>query len=217
MAVTTNQGLILPDGTDNANVPLTFTDFVTTAGSGMENRLVQRYLSAADRTARNAAPNQGELSYLVSTLGYETFNGTIWISLTKGFVADSTRVSSSAGFTGVEIITDQLSFTSAGPGVIYKLTFFGFVQSTVANDLAQVRMRWQTGGTLTTGGTQFATVTINCDVAGRGALVTFVKTVTGITAGTASIGIGMVRNAGTGTLTSVANANQECYILLETT
>jgi hypothetical protein len=213
--ITTNQGLILPDGTDNANVPLTFTDFVTTAGSGMENRLVQRYLSPADRLARNAAPNEGELSYLASTDGYEFYNGTAWIPLSKGFVSDATRVSSTAGFTTTEIVTDPISFTSNGPAVMYKLSFFGFVQSTVANDLAQIRFRWQTGGTLTTAGTQFSTVTINCDVAGRGALVSFYKVVTGIPAGTASIGVTMVRNSGTGTLTSVGNANQENYVLLE--
>jgi hypothetical protein len=80
MAVTTNQGLILPDGTDNANVPLTFTDFVTTAVSGMENRLVQRYLSIADRTTRNPAPNEGELSYLADLNRYETFNGVAWVT-----------------------------------------------------------------------------------------------------------------------------------------
>jgi hypothetical protein len=78
MAVTTNQGLILPDGTDNANVPLTFTDFVTTPVSGMENRLVQRYLSVADRTARNGAPNEGELSYLTDTNLLQFYNGAAW-------------------------------------------------------------------------------------------------------------------------------------------
>lgn len=78
MVVTTNQGLILPDGTDNANVPLTFTDFVTTAVSGMENRLVQRYLSIADRTARNGAPNEGELSYLTDTNLLQFYNGAAW-------------------------------------------------------------------------------------------------------------------------------------------
>lgn len=81
MAITTNQGLILPDATDNANVPLTFTDFVTTAGSGMENRLVQRYVSIADRTARNPTPNEGELSYLSDLDRYETYTGSVWLTL----------------------------------------------------------------------------------------------------------------------------------------
>lgn len=102
MAITTNQGLILPDGTDNANVPLTFTDFVTTAGSGMENRLVQRYLSIADRTARNAAPNEGELSYLSDLNRYDSYTGTAWIPLypqTVFSVDDPNFVTSSAVYT----------------------------------------------------------------------------------------------------------------------
>jgi hypothetical protein len=81
MAVTTNQGLILPDAGNNANVPLTFTDFVTTAVSGIENRLVERYVSIADRTARNPAPNEGELSYLSDLDRYETYTGTVWLTL----------------------------------------------------------------------------------------------------------------------------------------
>lgn len=69
MALTTNQGLELPDGTDNANVPLSMTQY----NAGVENRLVQRYLSIADRTARNPLPNEGELSYLTDLNIYETF------------------------------------------------------------------------------------------------------------------------------------------------
>lgn len=81
MALTTNQGLILPDAIDNANVPLTFTDFVTTPVSGMENRLVQRYLSSADRTARNPAPIEGEISYLSDLNRYDGYTGTAWVAL----------------------------------------------------------------------------------------------------------------------------------------
>lgn len=93
MAITPNQGLILPDGTDNANVPLTFTDFVTTAGSGMENRLVQRYLSIADRTARNPAPNEGELSYLADLDRYESYTGVAWVTLypQTSYASDNTN------------------------------------------------------------------------------------------------------------------------------
>jgi hypothetical protein len=98
MALTTNQGLILPDGTDNANVPLTFTDFVTTAGSGMENRLVQRYLSIADRTARNAAPNEGEISYLADLNRYDGYTGSAWVALypQNSFAVDTAAYSTSA-------------------------------------------------------------------------------------------------------------------------
>lgn len=109
MAVTTNQGLILPDGTDNANVPLTFTDFVTTAGSGMENRLVQRYLSIADRTTRNPAPNEGELSYLADLNRYDTYTGSTWVPLiTPAAFDDDTTV-----YSGVV----SVAYTTAGAPV----------------------------------------------------------------------------------------------------
>lgn len=108
--LTTNQGLIVPDGTDNANVPLTFTDFVTTAGSGMENRLVQRYLSAADRTARNAAPNEGELSYLSDQNAYYTYTGAAWIPLLSQtvFAAENTV------YSGIVAV----AYTTAGAPVV---------------------------------------------------------------------------------------------------
>lgn len=91
MVATTNQGLILPDGADNANVPLTFTDFVLGA-TGMENRLVQRYLSIADRTARNPAPNEGELSYLADLNRYDTYTGAAWTALFASPIQDYNAV-----------------------------------------------------------------------------------------------------------------------------
>jgi len=77
MALTVNQGLDLPDGTDNANVPLSFTNY----NAGLENRLVERYLSIADRTARNAVPFEGELSYLADLNRYEWYTGASWVTL----------------------------------------------------------------------------------------------------------------------------------------
>lgn len=213
--LTTNQGLILPDGTDNANVPLSFTDFVTTAGSGMENRLVQRYLSAADRTVRNPTPNEGELSYLIDTDAFFFYNGTAWVPLVKGFVTDLTRSANNAGFTA-ETVQDFVTFTSLGPTVRYKFTYNSNCQSTVATDLVRTRLRWQTGGTLTTGGTLFDGVEITMPNVNRSAPITRSSTVTGIPAGTASIGATMERGLGTGTLTSTANGTtQFVYSLLE--
>jgi hypothetical protein len=82
MALTTNQGLILPDGTDNANVPLSFTDY----NSLLENRLVQRYLSIADRTARNGAPNEGELSYLADLNRFDYYQPVLgWVQLIPAY------------------------------------------------------------------------------------------------------------------------------------
>lgn len=86
MALTPNQGLILPDGTDNANVPLSVSELVqgTSPTNGLENRLVERYLSIADRTARNPAPVEGEFSYLADLNRYDSYNGTLWVPVMPG-------------------------------------------------------------------------------------------------------------------------------------
>lgn len=101
MALTTNQGLDIPDGTDNANVPLSFTNY----NSGSENRLVQRYLSIADRTARNAAPNEGELSYLADLNRYEWYTGTAWTNLIPA---------SAPVYEGTSFTTASAVYTTAG-------------------------------------------------------------------------------------------------------
>lgn len=105
MALTTNQGFDIPDGTDNANVPLSFTNY----NAGVENRVVQRYLSIADRTARNAAPNEGEQSYLADLNRYEWYTGTDWIQL----VPASTSSTDAAAF-----FVTSLTFTTVGAGLV---------------------------------------------------------------------------------------------------
>jgi hypothetical protein len=71
---TTDQGLTLPSSSDGDNVPTSFGGYNT----GVESRLVKRYTSAADRTARNPTPTEGELSYLVSTGAVELYDGSAW-------------------------------------------------------------------------------------------------------------------------------------------
>jgi hypothetical protein len=72
--VTANQGLTIPIGADPANAPTAFTAFA----GGVENRLVQRFASVADRTARNPTPNEGELSYLADLNTISYFNNAGW-------------------------------------------------------------------------------------------------------------------------------------------
>lgn len=100
MALTTNQGLDIPDGTNNANVPLSFANY----NGGVENRLVERYLSIADRTARNATPFEGELSYLADLNRYEFYNGTAWALLIPATTSSSDATAflvTSAAYTTV--------------------------------------------------------------------------------------------------------------------
>lgn len=155
MALTTNQGLILPDGTDNANVPLTFTDFVTTAGSGIENRLVQRYLSIADRTARNPAPNEGELSYLADLNRYESYTGTAWISVypQHAFAADVT------GFNTTSTAYTTVGATVLGVTIVVPLS-------------GQIRCDFGANGDNTLTGTEFIAPQLNSgSIIGAGAVL----------------------------------------------
>lgn len=218
MALTTNQGLILPDGTDNANVPLTFTNFVTTAGSGMENRLVQRYASGADRTARNPVPNEGEISYLADLDSYFTYNGAAWVPLVKGYVTSLTRSANSASVTTTETVIDFVTFTAV-TGARYKLSWSGNVRGSLLNDTGRILFRYQAGGSLTTAGTLFSSILfpVSTVVAGAGMPLSPFATITGIAAGTTSIGVSLVRNSGSGTLQSLGSPGVDLnQLLLET-
>lgn len=75
---TSNQQITLPIGTDPADGPQAFTDQT----ADLENRLVQRYTSAADRAARNPAPNTGELSFVTGNTWYDRYTGAIWLPVT---------------------------------------------------------------------------------------------------------------------------------------
>lgn len=79
-ALTTNQQLVVPvDGDLNA-IPTHFGLFA----ASFENRLVQRYLTAVDRSVRNPTPTEGELSYLIDSNVYEWHDGTSWKTLFSG-------------------------------------------------------------------------------------------------------------------------------------
>lgn len=154
MVATTNQGLILPDGTDNANVPLTFTDFVLGA-SGVENRLVERYLSIADRTARNPAPIEGELSYLSDLNRYDTYTGAAWIPLIPQhqFAFDAT------GFN-----TTSTVYTTVGASLLGA--------TVVVPPSGQVRVDWGANTDNTAAGTEFIAIQLNSGaVIGAGAVL----------------------------------------------
>ena len=80
--LTTDQQILLPVGTDLNDVVTHLTATVNNgSGSGIESRLVKRYLSAADRSARNPTPATGEFSIRAdqNPPTYEYFNGTNWL------------------------------------------------------------------------------------------------------------------------------------------
>lgn len=76
-STTDDQQLVLPVNTDLNDVPTHMASY----NSGVESRLVKRYLSATDRSVRNPAPQEGEISYLRDINAYEFHDGSGWGAL----------------------------------------------------------------------------------------------------------------------------------------
>lgn len=129
-----------------------------------------------------------------------------------GWVTESIRTVSSAGFTTAETVLQSVSF-SAVAAARYKITALQGVQSTVAGDLIRLRIRWDTGGSLSTSGTELLALLPNADIAGKGSAVTMIATVTGLS-GTVSVGVTAVRDTGTGTISSFAQAGRQEHLVL---
>ena len=69
---TADQGLTIPSAGDTADLPANLTTLV----GQIEPRLIKQYTNEADRTARNASPTQGQLSWLQNLKRYEYWNDT---------------------------------------------------------------------------------------------------------------------------------------------
>lgn len=142
---TTDQGLILPVSSDGDNVPQSFSDFNT----GVESRLVKRYTSAADRTARNPTPTAGELSYLGSTGALELYSGSAWINpfprTARGIMAAPTTAGGDGTATSgtTEVRDDGLGTYqwTAEAGRYYVAYFSGGTVLGEANDRNVIRIR----------------------------------------------------------------------------
>lgn len=140
-----NQGIPEQQGADPANLPA-----AQVAWDGvMENRLSQRYASIADRTARNAAPNEGEISHLLDVDRYEVFDSANWISLhtrslfqyarratdaaainnSTALVSDATIVTTFPAVTGIYHWEDTILYSSSQTGD-YKVAYL-FTAGTV--------------------------------------------------------------------------------------
>lgn len=217
--LTTNQGFVIPVPGDPNNVPADMAQLLSGGGTpsaGLENHTVQRYLSAVDRSARNPTPNEGELSYLADTDTFEWYTGAAWTALVKGFITDSTRVVNSAGVTTTETVIDSVTFTAVA-GQRYKLTWNSNIRSSVVNDTGRCIFRWTPGASPSIAGTLFYSTQfqVSAVISGNAHSFCFIDTVTGITAGQTTIGVSIIRDTGSGTLTSIGNANWQSITLLE--
>lgn len=133
----------------------------------------------------------------------------------KGFVDDDIRITSVGPFTATTETVLQSMTVTAVAGVRYKITAVQSIQGLNANETAAMRLRWQTGATLTSGGNLIVAEIAPLYVVGIGFLCTIFGTfIPG--AGQITVGATAVRNSGTtATLTSFGGANQNDYLLLE--
>lgn len=72
-----DQGLVYPADPDLADNPSAFSTFI----GGMINRLVRRYANAADRTAKDLAPAENQITALADVDRIEVYDGANYVSL----------------------------------------------------------------------------------------------------------------------------------------
>lgn len=139
-----NQGIVLQAGTDPANLPGAQVAWDAT----MENRLVQRYLSEADRTARNAAPNENEISALLAEDRLEIFNSVVWISaVTRGLFQFVRRATDATAVNNSTVLVSDATMTTVLPAVtgVYCWEDTIFVDGSSAGDI-KIAYTWPGGG-----------------------------------------------------------------------
>ena len=140
-----NQGIPEQQGADPADLPAAQVSW----DGVMENRLFQRYTTEADRTARNAAPNEGEASHLAAEDRFEIYNSAAWISgyhrslfqyarrstdaanvnNSTALVSDTVLVTTLPAVTGVYHWEDTIYYSSSQAGD-YKVAYL-FTAGTV--------------------------------------------------------------------------------------
>ncbi len=109
---TTDQQLTLPTDPDTADNPVAFTNFV----AGVEQRLVRRYTTEADRTARMLVLNENDLSTLATENRVDCYDGTNHISLAqRALFAAPFRTADAAAIVSNTVLQSDAVLTVALP------------------------------------------------------------------------------------------------------
>lgn len=114
----------------------------------------------------------------------------------SGQTWESIRIVPSSTITNqTETVIQTLTFPAVS-GASYMVTAMQNVQSSLVNDLVRIRLKWQSGTSLTAGSsTKLFTTLSNCDVVGRGAPVTLNKVFTPNVTGNVTVGITFQRES----------------------
>jgi hypothetical protein len=101
--VTTDQGIVIPVGTDAADNPTAFVDMI----AGVESRLVLRYTDLANRTALHTAPVEGQLTDLAAENRMDAYDGATYISAAaRGLYARRMRTTDAAAIVNNTLVSD---------------------------------------------------------------------------------------------------------------
>jgi len=135
----------------------------------------------------------------------------------KGYVTSAIDSSSNTSTTTTEVVSTSIQFTASASPVRYKVTLISVAESTVANDLIIVRMRWKNSGTADTTGTAFAVDTKTAITASKGDAFCLVGDFNTQTGGVVTVVATIVRGSGaTGTVKQNLSASgQQGYFLVE--
>jgi hypothetical protein len=130
-----------------------------------------------------------------------------------GWVTEGSRQTAVGSITTTETVLQSVTFTAVSTAR-YKISAVQSIQSTVAGDLIQMRIRWSAGAILSTSGTELVTILPNADIAGKGQIWQLVATVTNLS-GQVTVGVTAVRNSGSGTVSSFGDSRMTNTILVE--
>lgn len=158
-----DQQITTPIGTDSpARIATAFTDFL----ADVEGRLVARYASVADRTARHPVGVENEVSALADLNRVEVHDGTNHISLlTRSYSTFAHRTADAAAINNsTALVSDAVLLAPLVTNASYYWDSFLFYDSSTTADF-KVAYTWPAGATarwgimgITTAGTTDMTV-----------------------------------------------------------
>jgi len=143
-----NQGIPEQQGGDPANLPSAQVSW----DGVMENRLAQRYASIADRTGRNAAPNENEISALLDVDRSEIFDSANWVSLFTRALYGQLRITVDQVVNNSAALTNVTGFSfTVVTSATYQWRCDLFYDSSTTEDI-QFAYTWPGGSTVRWGG-----------------------------------------------------------------
>ena len=106
--VTTDQGIVIPIGTDAADNPQAFIDQT----AGLESRVVLRYTDLPTRTALHTAPVEGQVTDLAAENRMDAYDGAAYISAAvRGLYARRMRTTNAAPIISSTVLVSDATLT----------------------------------------------------------------------------------------------------------